>query len=55
MSYLDMFSLKGKTAIVTGAERGSGLEIAVGFAKAASECDLHSRQNRQLCRSVYHR
>lgn len=36
MSYLDMFSLKGKTAIVTGAERGIGLEIAVGFAKAGA-------------------
>lgn len=36
MSYLDMFSLKNKTAVITGAERGIGLEIAVGFAKAGA-------------------
>lgn len=36
MNYLDMFSLKGKTAIITGAERGIGLEIAVGFAKTGA-------------------
>lgn len=36
MAYLDMFSLKGKTAIITGAERGIGLEIAVGFAKTGA-------------------
>ena len=36
MAYLDMFSLKGKTAIITGAERGIGLEIAIGFAKTGA-------------------
>lgn len=36
MSYLDMFSLKNKTAVITGAERGIGLEIAMGFAKAGA-------------------
>lgn len=37
MSDLSMFSLEGKTAIVTGAERGIGLEIAVAFAKAGAD------------------
>ena len=36
MSYLDMFSLKNKTAVITGAERGIGFEIAMGFAKAGA-------------------
>ena len=29
----DMFSLKGKTSVVTGAARGNGKEIATSFAK----------------------
>lgn len=37
MSILDKFSLAGKHAIVTGAERGIGLEIAVGFAEAGAD------------------
>lgn len=33
---MEMFSLKGKNAVITGAERGIGLEIAKGFAKAGA-------------------
>ena len=33
---MDRFSLKGKTALVTGAERGIGLEIAKGLAAACA-------------------
>ena len=36
MKDLEMFSLEGKTAIITGAERGIGLEIAAGFAKTGA-------------------
>lgn len=32
-----MFSLEGKTAVVTGGERGIGLEIALGYAKAGAD------------------
>jgi len=41
MSYLEeLFSLKGKTALVTGASRGLGLAIATALAKAGAETIL---------------
>lgn len=39
----DMFGLKGKTAVVTGAGRGIGQVIAVGLAKAGAEIVIISR------------
>lgn len=48
MSYLDMFSLKGKTAIITGAERGIGLEIAVGFAKTGANIVIAGLQESEF-------
>lgn len=44
MSYLEeMFSLKGKTAIVTGAGRGIGQVVARGLAKAGAEIAILCR------------
>jgi 2-deoxy-D-gluconate 3-dehydrogenase len=37
MSVLDQFSLKGKTALVTGCDRGIGKAIAIGLAQAGAD------------------
>ncbi|MGE7672817.1 SDR family oxidoreductase [Lysinibacillus sp. NPDC094403] len=44
MTVLDLFSLKGKTAIVTGGGRGLGAQIAQGFAEAGANIVLCSRK-----------
>jgi NAD(P)-dependent dehydrogenase (short-subunit alcohol dehydrogenase family) len=44
MSYLEqLFSLKGKAAIVTGGSRGIGQVVAIGLAKAGAEIAIFSR------------
>ncbi len=45
---LSKFSLKGKTAVVTGSSRGIGKAIAQGFAKAGAKVVLTSRKINDL-------
>lgn len=44
MSVLELFSLKGKTAIITGGGRGLGAQIAQGLAEAGANVVLCSRK-----------
>lgn len=44
----EMFSLQGKVAIVTGASRGIGRAIALGFARAGADVSLAARSKDDL-------
>src|SRR5438552_1378528 len=43
-----MFSLEGKTALITGASRGIGEEIAVAYAEAGADLALVARSAEEL-------
>jgi 2-deoxy-D-gluconate 3-dehydrogenase len=44
----DLFSLEGKIAVVTGASRGIGRAIALGFARAGADLALAARSEADL-------
>jgi NAD(P)-dependent dehydrogenase (short-subunit alcohol dehydrogenase family) len=47
-TFLDRFDLSGKTAIVTGASKGIGFEIAKGLAEAGASVVLSSRNQSDI-------
>jgi glucose 1-dehydrogenase len=44
---VDLFSLKGKTALITGSSAGIGRAIALGFAEAGADVMLHGWHDAQ--------
>lgn len=50
----EQFSLKGKTALVTGSNRGLGFIIARGLGKAGAKIILNGRNKKKLDAAVIH-
>jgi len=53
MSLLDLFNIKGKTAIVTGGGRGLGAQFAETMAESGANVVLGSRK-KASCEEVAH-
>ena len=47
-NYLEMFDLKGRVAVVTGASEGIGHDLALGLAKAGADLVICSRREQKL-------
>jgi 2-deoxy-D-gluconate 3-dehydrogenase len=45
MAILDLFSLKGKNALITGSSQGLGAGMAIAFAQAGANVTLHGRNS----------
>lgn len=52
MGVLDLFTLTGKTAIITGGGRGLGTQIAKGFAEAGIANIVLCSRNIEACKAV---
>lgn len=52
MSYIDMFSLEGKTALVTGGAYGIGFAIAAAYAKAGAQIAFNCRSQEHLQKAL---
>ena len=49
---MEMFSLAGQTALVTGSSRGLGLSIAIGLAKAGAQVVIHGSTEQSAAEGV---
>lgn len=52
MAIKDLYNLKGKTALVTGASQGIGKEIALGLAEMGANVIIHCRSEKTLAEEV---
>ena len=54
MKVLDLFSLKGKTALVTGGSRGLGLQIAEALGEMGAKVAITARKKDELDEAILH-
>ena len=48
MTVLDLFGLRGKTALVTGASSGIGKEVALAYVQAGAQVAIAARHSEVL-------
>ena len=47
-----LFTLKGRTALITGSSRGIGAALAMGLARAGADVIVHCANNMEAAKSV---